>query len=68
MIKKALKSAFGLRRVGAWRAALSKQIFAGETLNAVGEQKKLLHVSCRGCDAMDYVVGMIFQLPTFAYS
>lgn len=66
-IKGALRNAFGLRRIDAWRAALSKKIHVGDSLDVAGDEiKKFFKVVCEGGAACDYVTGVILldSLPT----
>ena len=61
-IKTALRKAFGLSRVNAWRELQSKRVYAGESLDTFGEQiKKLLKVSCDGKDPLEYVSGLLLM-------
>ena len=66
-IKSALRNAFGLKRIDAWRAAISKKICVGESLDVAGEEiKKFFKIACEGGSAADYITGMILLdcLPT----
>ena len=59
-IKGALRNAFGLRRIDAWKAALSKRVCIGESLDVAGDEiKKFFKIVCEGGDASDYVPGVL---------
>ena len=66
-IKKALRSAFGMRRLDAWRAAQKKKLLIGDSIDALGEQiSRCLSVSVAGGNTIEYVKGLTLleALPT----
>ena len=59
-IKSGLRKAFGMKRIDAWRAAISKKNCVGESLDVAGEEiKKWFKIVCEGGSATDYITGMI---------
>jgi len=59
-IKGALRKAFGLRRIDAWKAALSKKIFIGDSLDVAGDElKKFYKIVCEGGNAAELIPGIL---------
>lgn len=59
-IKAALRNAFGLRRIDAWRVVLGKKICIGESLDVAGEEiRKNFKIVCEGGSAAEYIPGVL---------
>ena len=59
-IKAALRNAFGMRRIDAWKAALGKRVHVGEPLDVAGDEiKKYYSIICQGSNAADLIPGVL---------
>ena len=60
-IKSALRNAFGMRRLDAWRAAQSKRVHLGDSVDAIGDQiTKCVSVAVAGGgNPLEYVKGLM---------
>ena len=59
-IKTVLRATFGLRRLDAWREALSTKVFIGDCIDVIAEKiRKLVVTSCEDKNPLNRVSGLI---------